>query len=177
VEQVASRAADAGARAAERLPEVDWDAQDALFRDLVGALTGAFDPQAGLQPEQRTLAWYLEALDRRDRLGQVWEAFFEDVDALLVPAAPTTAFTHRETGAPLEVDRQAVSYWEAGRLVAFVNLAGLPALSVPTGPGADGLPIGLQLVGPRWSEPRLLEIAQELERAGVLPGFRPPPSA
>ena len=39
----------------------------------------------------------------------------------------------------------------------------------------DGLPVGVQLVGPRWSEPRLLGIARELERAGVLPGFRPPP--
>ena len=39
----------------------------------------------------------------------------------------------------------------------------------------DGLPVGVQVVGPRWSEPRLLGIARELERAGVLPGFQAPP--
>ena len=41
--------------------------------------------------------------------------------------------------------------------------------------GTAGLPVGVQLVGPLWSEPRLLGIARELERAGVLPGFRAPP--
>jgi len=36
---------------------------------------------------------------------------------------------------------------------------------------ADGLPIGIQIVGPRWSEIRLIEIAAALEEAGILPGF------
>jgi amidase len=174
VEHVAARTAAAGARVESRLPEVDWEAQDGLFGELVTALTGVFDPGADLPPERRTLAWYLEALDRRDRVAATWGAFFEEVDALLLPTAPGGAFTHRETGAPLEVDGRPVSYWAGGRLVAFVSLAGLPALVVPAGPGADGLPIGLQLVGPRWSELRLLAIAGELERAGILPGFRAP---
>jgi Asp-tRNA(Asn)/Glu-tRNA(Gln) amidotransferase A subunit family amidase len=41
--------------------------------------------------------------------------------------------------------------------------------------GADGLPIGIQLVGPRWSETRLVGIARALEHAGMLPGFEAPP--
>lgn len=68
-----------------------------------------------------------------------------------------------------------MSYWACGRLVAFGNLTGLPGLAVPAGHGEDGLPIGIQIVGPHWSELRLLEVARELERAGILPGFKAPP--
>jgi amidase len=137
-------------------------------------ITGVLDPASDLPAEQRTLAWYLGALDRRDRIIRTWEQFFEDVDALVLPPALTSAFTHRETGAPLEVDGETVSYWEHGRLVAFANLAGLPALVAPAGLDDEGLPVGVQIVGPRWSELRLLEIGRELERAGILPGFRAP---
>jgi Asp-tRNA(Asn)/Glu-tRNA(Gln) amidotransferase A subunit family amidase len=59
--------------------------------------------------------------------------------------------------------------------MVFANLAGLPALTVPAGLDEQGLPVGVQLVGPRWSEVRLLEIADALEAAGVLPGFTRPP--
>lgn len=138
-------------------------------------ITGVFEPEADLRAEQRTLVWYLDALDRRDRFVQIWEAYFEDVDALLLPPAPTSAFTHRETDAPVEVDGAPVSYWGHGRPVAFANLTGLPGLVVPAGRGDDGLPIGLQIVGARWSELRLLELARELDRAGMLPGFQAPP--
>jgi amidase len=50
----------------------------------------------------------------------------------------------------------------------------LPGLVAPAGL-ADGLPVGIQLVGPLWSEIRLLEIADGLEQAGILPGFQGPP--
>jgi Asp-tRNA(Asn)/Glu-tRNA(Gln) amidotransferase A subunit family amidase len=48
-------------------------------------------------------------------------------------------------------------------------------LTVPAGCDADGLPVGVQIVGPRWSEIRLVEVAAALEEAGILPGFSPPP--
>ena len=175
MERVAAGAAAAGARVLERLPEVDWAAQDGLFVELVTAITGVLDPDSDLRPEQRTLAWYLDALDRRDRSGAIWAAFFEEVDALLLPTALGGAFTHRPTGSPVTLDGAPVSYWAFGRTLAFANLLGLPALSVPAGAGEDGLPLGLQIVGPRWSETRLLAIAGALEDAEVLPGFAPPP--
>jgi amidase len=128
-----------------------------------------------LRDEQRTLAWYLDALERRDRFVAAWQAFFEDLDGLILPSAMTSAFTHRETGAPIDIDGESVSFWENGRLVVFCNLTGMPALAVPAGLDNDGLPIGIQIVGPRWSETRLLEIARELELAGILPGFQKPP--
>jgi amidase len=177
VERVAAAASRKGARVLERLPAVDWEALSALFAELVGVITSVFAPHA----EPRTLAWYLEALDRRDRLAAAWEAFFagaggdDGVDGLLCPPAATPAFPHVETGAPVEVDGKPVSYWEIGRLPTFANLTGLPALVAPAGRDEAGLPIGVQLIGPRWSELRLLEIAGALEEAGILPGFQAPP--
>jgi amidase len=175
VERVAAEAADAGARVEERLPELDWTAFHQLFGGLLEVITGVVDPQASLGDEQRSLLWYLDALERRDRFVAAWEGFFEDLDALLLPAAMTSAFTHRESGAPIEVDGERVDYGALGLPLVFGNLTGLPGLAVPAGLDRDGLPVGVQLVGPRWSEMRLLEIARELERAGILPGFQAPP--
>jgi amidase len=175
VERVAAAAADAGARVEERLPAVDWEAQHALFGDLVATVTGVLDPGATLRDEQRTLAWYLGALDRRDRAAAPWERFLADVDALLLPPAMATAFPHATEGSAVDVDGRRVSYLAHGAFLTFANLAGLPALVAPAGPGDDGLPVGVQLVGRRWSERRLLDVARALERGGVLPGFRAPP--
>jgi amidase len=174
VERVAVAAADAGADVAERLPALDWDALHQLYGDLLDAVTGAFDPAAELREEQRSLAWYLDALTKRDRFAATWQEFFSEVDALLLPPAMTSAFTHRDAGAAIDVDGRPAGYGGHGQLLVFCNLTGLPALVAPAGL-ADGLPVGVQLVGPLWSELRLLEIADALERDGILPGFQPPP--
>ncbi|MEV6056983.1 amidase family protein [Streptomyces sp. NPDC052107] len=58
----------------------------------------------------------------------------------------------------------------------FANLAGLSGLAVPSGQDEDGLPIGVQIIGPQWSEITLLGIAAALEEAGILPGFTRPPA-
>jgi amidase len=158
IEQLAARACDAGARVEERLPRLDWEEQR-LSGELLAAVTGAFDPDA-----HTDLAWYLTALDRRDRFAAAWEDFFGDLDALIVPPATTTAFRHEEIPDPGQ-----------GRQMVFANFAGLPALTVPAGHNDHGLPVGVQITGPRWSEIRLLEVAAALEEAGILPGFTQPP--
>jgi amidase len=167
VEHVASLAASAGARVEERLPACDWDDANALFRDLVSAITA--------ERSDKDLAWYFAALDRRDRLAAIWDRFFGDVDALLMPPAMTTAFPHGEPGAPLTVDGKRAPYFGQGAVLAMGNLAGLPALVAPAGQDDEGLPIGVQIVGPQWSEMRLLEICRTLESVQALPGFQPPP--
>ncbi|HEX3552492.1 MAG TPA: amidase [Thermoanaerobaculia bacterium] len=175
VERVAAQASDAGARVDERLPEIDWDDLYKLFGDLVTTITSLFSPGAHLRDEQRTLSWYFAALERRDRLSAAWQKYFADLDGLLLAPAPRSAFAHCEPGTPIAVDGETVSYWELGRAQTICNVAGLPGLAVPAGRDDDGLPIGLQIVGPLWSEMRLLEIARELERAEILPGFQAPP--
>jgi len=169
-ERVAAVASNAGARVEERLPEIDWEDAFHLFGDLVTAITKT-DPG----DEKRTLAWYFKALERRDCLISSWQSFFEDLDGLILPPALTTAFPHSEAGTSVDVDGKAVSYWEIGGPLPIVNLTGLPALAAPAGLDRAGLPIGIQIVGPLWSELRLLDIARAFERAGILPGFQAPP--
>jgi Asp-tRNA(Asn)/Glu-tRNA(Gln) amidotransferase A subunit family amidase len=67
---------------------------------------------------------YLGALERRDGFVAAWQRFFEDVDALLLPSAMTTAFAHCEPGAPLDVDGRPAGYGDHGLLLVPCNLAG-----------------------------------------------------
>lgn len=175
VERLAAQAAEAGAKLDERLPELDWDGLHELFASLLFTITGIFDPTAELPEERRTLAWYLGALARRDEFISAFDSYFADVDALILPAGMTSAFPHPDGDSMIDVDGQQVSCERQGQLLVFANLTGLPALVVPAGVDGSGMPVGVQLIGPRWSELRLLEIAHELEQAGILPGFRPPP--
>jgi amidase len=167
IERVAAAAARAGARVEQRLPECDWAAANALFRDLVSTITA--------QHTDKALAWYFAALGQRDRVMATWDRFFRDFDVLLMPPAMTTAFPHCEPGAPLSVDGQRAPYFGQGALLAMGNLAGLPALVAPSAKDDEGLPVGVQIVGPRWSEMRLLDVCRTLESVQALPGFRPPP--
>ena len=175
VSRVAADAKKAGAHVVTRLPALDWADLGALLTDLVETLTSTFAPGADKDDPRRTLAWYLEALGRRDRFVSVWERYFDDLDALIVPATMTTAFGHCEQGGEVAVDGRPVSYYENSRLLGPSNLVGAPTLTVPAGLDDDGLPIGLQLIGPRWSEMRLIDVARALEDAKVLPGLRRPP--
>ena len=176
VERVAEAAATAGAEVAPWQPEVDWDGLYALFDDLCAVVTGIFAPGAELRDEQRSLGWYLAALDRRDRVTAALERSLADVDALLLPPALDVAFPHAAPYAAVDVDGVPVPYLEHGRMLVPFNLGGGPSLVVPCGRDPQGLPIGLQLAGARWSETRLLAVAAALERGGVLPGFSPPPA-
>ena len=167
VDRVASRAWDLGARVETCLPHYDWDGASKLFGQLVSAITSPDD--------KRTMSWYLSALDQRDRLVAAWDTYFSGVDVLVLPPAPTTAFAHCAQGTPLDVDGRQADYFSQGALLTFCNLIGLPSLVVPAGVDDDGLPLGVQFVGGRWSEARLIEIARAFEEAEVLPGFRAPP--
>jgi amidase len=84
-----------------------------------------------------------------------------------------TAFPHCEPGAPLSVDGQEVSYWMVSAHGALFNYTGHPAIVLPYRVDRDGLPIGVQLVGKRWNESRLLAIAKAV--APVTGDFRRPP--
>ena len=153
------------------LPSLDFNQDLAGGGALVGMLIGAVQP--GGQEPPATLAQYLEALDRRDQSIVAWEQFFEQWDVLICPASMTTAFPHCDPGSPLQVDDQEVAYWTVAAHGALFNYTGHPALVLPYTLDRAGLPIGIQLVGKRWSEARLLAVAEVL--AAVTGGFRRPP--
>jgi amidase len=153
------------------LPSLDFNQELASGGALVGMMIGAVQP--GAQEPPATLAQYLEALDRRDQSIIAWEQFFDRWDVLLCPASMTTAFPHCDPGSPLQVDGQELSYWTVSAHGALFNYTGHPAVVLPYTLDHAGLPIGIQLVGKRWGESRLLGVADAL--ATITGGFRRPP--
>lgn len=172
VERLAAGLASAGACVEEAgLPKLDLHDDLAEGGKLIGMMLEAAQPEPPAEPTPVS-SWFA-ALARRDRSILAWERFFESCDALLCPAAMTTAFAHCKPGSLLEVDSKDESYWMLPAYGAIFNYSGHPALAVPCGQDGNGLPIGLQLVGKRWSEARLLGIAAAI--AALTGGFRRPP--
>ena len=103
-------------------------------------------------------AYYNKALKVRRLIRSDFDAAFEACDVLLCPVAPTTAFKLGEkTADPLTM------YLEDIYTIS-VNLAGLPGLSMPAGLSASGMPIGMQLIGPLFSEQTVLRAARMVEK-------------
>ncbi|TAD75615.1 MAG: Asp-tRNA(Asn)/Glu-tRNA(Gln) amidotransferase subunit GatA [Oscillatoriales cyanobacterium] len=104
-------------------------------------------------------AYYLRAQKVRTLIKQDFERAFAKVDVLISPTAPTTAFKAGEkTDDP-------VSMYLSDLMTIPVNLAGLPALSVPCGFDGQGMPIGMQIVGNVLREDLILEVAYAYEQA------------
>jgi aspartyl-tRNA(Asn)/glutamyl-tRNA(Gln) amidotransferase subunit A len=112
-------------------------------------------------------AWYERAQRVRALLSLDFAEAFRSCDAILCPTAPEPAFRIGEKSA------DPLAMYLADVFTVPPSLAGLPALSVPAGLSRDRLPIGVQLAGPAGSEPLLLTLGREVERAAGEWG-RPP---
>ena len=112
-------------------------------------------------------AYYKKAQQVRTLIRRDFDAAFQQVDLLLTPTAPSTAF---RTGAHAD---DPLSMYLADLLTIPVNLAGLPAISVPCGFSQSGLPIGVQLIGNVLQEARLLQVAHQYEQAADVFATRP----
>jgi aspartyl-tRNA(Asn)/glutamyl-tRNA(Gln) amidotransferase subunit A len=106
-------------------------------------------------------AYYNRARKVRSLIKRDFETVFaEGVDAILTPSTPSAAF-----GLGVMADADPVAMYLNDVFTVTVNLAGLPAISVPVGLDGQGLPLGLQLIGRPWAEGDLLNAAHALERA------------
>lgn len=115
-----------------------------------------------------TLPEYLEAVQARKVLVAQISCLFSDYDLLITPTVPIPAFPVGFDDPPR--DRFACgAHWKP--FSGLVNLTKLPAISVPCGTTRDGLPIGLQIVGPRFCEQNVLRMARLFEK---LCGFELP---
>ncbi|SRR5581483_9724850 len=163
IERLAGQLSSGGALVEEAaFPALDYDQTVRSAGELVGMMLGAFQPESNQSPT--TLAHYLEALHRRDQVITAWEQFFNTWDVLLCPPAMMTAFPHCDTGAPLSLDGQPIEYWAIGGHATLFNYTGHPAVVLPYQLDRDGLPIGVQIVGKRWADSRLLAIARALSQ-------------
>jgi aspartyl-tRNA(Asn)/glutamyl-tRNA(Gln) amidotransferase subunit A len=104
-------------------------------------------------------AYYIKAQKLRRLIAEDFRAAFERCDLILGPTSPSTAFRLGEKTA------DPVQMYLSDIYTIAVNLAGLPGLSIPAGFDAKGLPVGLQIVGNYFDEPRMLNAAHQFQRA------------
>jgi|HubBroStandDraft_6_1064221.scaffolds.fasta_scaffold01100_7 aspartyl-tRNA(Asn)/glutamyl-tRNA(Gln) amidotransferase subunit A len=105
-------------------------------------------------------AYYLRAQKVRALIARDFSEAFQNVDAVAAPTAPTPAFKLGEKMAdPLQM-------YLADIYTVTGSLAGIPGISVPCGTTQEKLPIGMQILGPHFSEARILQLAHAFEKAG-----------
>jgi amidase len=186
-------------------PEIDVAASDDLYVSMlfsvisggmpeeVLALTEAVGAEADPRgyPARIARAVRLTAhefgglLEQQVHLCDAWRRFFERFDVILCPIMPTVAFPHDHSGEgpghvqqysrTTLVDGQPVPYMNGLQWPGLVTVANLPATAIPTGRRIDGMPMGVQAVGPYLEDRTPLRFAQLVERE--LGGYVPPPMA
>jgi amidase len=115
--------------------------------------------------------------EARTQLRWAWHRFFEQHDVLLAPIMPVTAFAHdhRRFGQrTMQVDGVDRPYFDATFWAGLATAAYLPATLIPAGPASDGLPVGVQIIGPAYGDQRTIGLARRLEALGF--AFVPPPA-
>lgn len=139
------------------------------------ALIGSQDPMA-LGVTQSYRDW-MATEEKRAKVEAGWPALFEKADVILTPVTPLPAFPHTvELPAPqrqLLVNGKEVPYFTHMVWTNLASMARLPATVAPAGFTADGLPIGVQIIGPRWADHSTIAFARLTEE--LTGGFVPPP--
>jgi len=121
---------------------------------------------------------WLVANEARARIGERMKAVFEQVDVIIAPATPLCAFPHDHTPFAKRTltlsDGAKIPYRSMLNWIALATACGLPATAIPIGPLANGLPFGVQVIGPRGGDSRTLAVAEAIEQA--FGGFTTPPA-
>ncbi|MBB3180897.1 amidase [Variovorax sp. Sphag1AA] len=136
----------------------------ALYGDRLASERDRIDPNLVMQIEagaRCTPADIARALRLRERIGHALGSFFERYDLLLSPTAPVTAWPLDQLGPPLIGGQPAGPRGHAAFTPLF-NYCGVPACSVPAGL-VRGLPVGLQVVAPRYEDATVLRMAKVIE--------------
>ena len=119
---------------------------------------------------------WIRADHQRERLRYAWREFFDEWDVLVCPQMATAAFPHDHgpmNERTIDVDGESRDYFEQIFWAGLVIGAYLPSTVFPTGPSAEGLPIGLQAVGAEYDDLRTIDFTRLLARE--LGGFEAPP--
>jgi len=199
LQHLVDRLAKAGARIEERRPDINFTDCHDIYVKLLNAVTSTGLPkevferlraeESDLAEDDKSFRAQLirgTALLHRDWLSldylrlmmrQKWADFFKEFDVLLCPVAPVTAFPHDHSdffGRTLTVNNKDRPY--ADTMTAWAGLtcvSYLPATVAPTGLASNGLPIGVQIVGPYFEDRTPIHFAKLIEK--ITGGFRPPP--
>ena len=159
-------------------PEEIWDAWLVWRKALAGASTGAYahlpnwrekvKPEAQWEYDQSldlTGTQLMKASAMRTRFYQSMLAMFDSFDVLAIPTAQVWPFDVKERWPKTIAGRSMDTYHRWMEVVLYPTFAGLPAISVPAGFNAQGLPMGLQLIGKPKGDFELLQVAHAYEQA------------
>jgi amidase len=166
-----------GARVEEAHPAVDLQRAKRLFDRLVqAAISISVRPQVG-DPLSGSHRSWLELDQVRAGLRSLWAEWFTRYDVLLCPVMPMAAFPHDDRGKlgdrTVTINGRPRNHSDTMAWTGLVGLVYLPATVVPVGRTVDGLPVGMQVVGPYLEDRTALWIAARL--AEVTGGYVPPP--
>jgi amidase len=200
IEKLAGGLAKSGVNVARQSPLLpDFAESSRLYMRMLMSFLGAFFPpeaiagaQAGaaeLTTDNKSLAaerlrgmtqshrdWVLDD-GARGRLRAQWRELFKTFDAVICPIMPTPAYPHdhspQQEARRIKIDGKDYVYPDQLAWPGIATLPGLPATAIPLGLSPEGLPVGVQIVGP-WLEDRTpLKLAELIERE--FGGFVPPP--
>ena len=152
---------------------------DAAFAEMKAQLPklAPNDPSAAtLRAQTMDHRAWLRLNEARAHVRWAWRDFFDEYDILLAPISSTAAFPHDHGpfGArTLDIDGTTRPYFEQSFWAGFVGIAYMPSTVIPTGTNATGLPIGVQIIGPEYSDRITIGVARLLEAEGF--AFTPPP--
>lgn len=199
VDRVAAALADGGARVERRTPLLPdlVEAATLYMQLLVSGSVARFPVESharlrtrvdGLGADDRSLEAvrlramvfthheWIEANNRRELHRHGWRQLFARFDAVVCPITPTPAFPHDHSPNPLErridIDGVEHSYFDQLVWAGLATMPGLPATAIPAGRCPEGLPVGVQLIGPAFEDRTPLRLAELLERR--IGGFRAP---
>jgi amidase len=155
-------------------PETYADAQAAAAALPASATSLAAERLRGIAQSHRD--WLMDE-GARGRLRAQWRELFKTYDAVICPIMPTPAYPHDHSEDQekrrIRIDGKDYVYPDQLSWPGIATLPGLPSTAIPTGFSPDGLPVGVQIVGP-WLEDRTpLRLAELIERE--FGGFKPPP--
>jgi len=194
LEAIAAKLSEAGANVdTDARPDFTFAKARSTFDQLIGgALSGSWsnveieelasaaDIQGGLgvhHAAQRHRSW-LSANERRLQMRRKWKSFFENWDVCLMPVSPRAAVLHDHsepmTARVIDVEGTTRSYTDQMAWMGIVGVVFLPSTVVPIGLNSDGLPVGIQIVGPFLEDNTCLAVAQMIE--DMTDGFVPPKS-
>src|SRR5262245_154225 len=113
----------------------------------------------------------------RTGIADGWHRLFRECDVVLCPVTPTSAFAHDHSDRNerrISIDGTEVSYWDQNMWNGIATLAGLPATAMPIALSDQGLPIGMQIIGPHLGDRTTIALAELIE--GEFGGFVAPPA-
>lgn len=148
------------------------DEQIALEAGFVPDSDDAFSRGAG-RAVHATMRLYAQANLEREQHIRALDRLLEEWDVFVCPVVATPAIPHIPHMSKVVVAGQEINYFERGTYYCIpFNYTGHPVVVIPAGFADDGLPLGIQIVGKRWGEMRLLAIAKEID--AVINAYRRP---